>query len=242
MAATLGNGQELISLQLCVGLPLSSRQPVSPNIAMRGGLGRTSGSGLPSSSAAMAPAGTATSQLRTGNCAGLTLPNAWPGSARTFIGAAVPSNMTDGQASSVMARTLEVPSGPSSTHCARILACAACGSPAPRSPAPRSATAAMTAGRKTRAMFNPGYTCISISPIIGRPAVRLDAGILDRRPLRREPSPELLHLIVDAMLDPAREHSMNSFRPAALITLLTCALVLIAAPARAQVAYPERPV
>jgi tripartite-type tricarboxylate transporter receptor subunit TctC len=44
------------------------------------------------------------------------------------------------------------------------------------------------------------------------------------------------------MLDPARERSMNSFRPAALITLLACALALAAAPARAQVAYPERPV
>ena len=112
-AAIFANGQAFGSLQACHGSPVLRRQPVSPNITMRCGLGRGSGSGLPSRIAAIAPGGTASSQARTGNCAGATLPKLWPGSARTDIGTAVPSKFTDGQASSVTTRTLAVPSGPS---------------------------------------------------------------------------------------------------------------------------------
>ena len=65
------------------------------------------------------------SQPRTLNSAGFTLSNFWSGSERTAIGVGVPSNSTDGHASSVIARTLDVPSGPTSTHCDSTLPCAA---------------------------------------------------------------------------------------------------------------------
>src|ERR1017187_3484544 len=108
-AAIFGNGQELTSLQSWVGLPLASRQPVSPNTRMRCGLGRGSGRALPSSTAATASAGTIASQERTGNGDALTLPKLRPGSARTLMGTGLPSKAIDGQASSVIARTLELP-------------------------------------------------------------------------------------------------------------------------------------
>ena len=68
-----------------------------------------------------APDGTATSQPRTGNAAGLTFSSFAPGTDRVLIGIGVPSKTTDGQASWVTTRTLEDSSGPSSTHRARIL-------------------------------------------------------------------------------------------------------------------------
>ena len=132
MATIFGNGQAVMSLQLWVGSPVLRRQPVSPKTRMRCGLGRGSGRALPSSTAATASAGTIASQLRTGNCAGLTLPKLRPGSARTLMGVGLPSNATDGQASSVMARTLALPSGPSSTHWARMRASAFCNGARPR--------------------------------------------------------------------------------------------------------------
>src|SRR5262249_252267 len=59
------------------------------------------------------------------NTAGFTFSNFWPGSERTAIGIDAPSNTTDGHASSVIARTLDVPSGPTWTHCDSTLAWAA---------------------------------------------------------------------------------------------------------------------
>jgi hypothetical protein len=121
VAAIWGNGQAAGSLQSCSVLR-SSRHPVSPNTRMRCGFGRASGSGLPSSTAAIAPGGTATSQPRTENSAGLTFSIFWPGSDRVLIATGVPSNITAGQLSSLIARTLDVPSGPSWTHCASTFA------------------------------------------------------------------------------------------------------------------------
>jgi hypothetical protein len=119
------DGHATGSLQSWNALPAASRHPVSPNIRIRCGLGRTSGSVLPSSTPAIVPGGTAISQPRTLNSAGFTLSNFWSGSERTAIGMAVPSNTTDGHPSSVIARTLDVPSGPTSTHCDSTLASAA---------------------------------------------------------------------------------------------------------------------
>src|ERR1700684_1046052 len=146
-AAIVGNGQDLGSLQACVGSPASRRQPVSPNITMRCGLARGSGNGLPSSMAATAPAGTATSQPRTANCAGLTLPNLADGSDRMVMGTAVPSKTTDGDdASAAIAPALEFPSVPSSTHCERILASTRCG--AASANRPQAATPTMPNARQ----------------------------------------------------------------------------------------------
>src|SRR4051794_17593707 len=89
---------------------------------IRRGLGFGIGNGVPPIAAACAPGGTGASQLRTRNCAALTLPKARPGSARTAIGMLTPSNTTAGHASSVTTRALAAPSGPSCTHCAKILA------------------------------------------------------------------------------------------------------------------------
>src|SRR5260370_22291804 len=145
MAAIFGNGQALMSLQSWVALPVARRQPVSPKTRMRCGLGRGSGSALPSSTAATASPGTIAAQPRTGNCAGLTSPKLRPGAERTLMGIGLPSNVTDGQASSVMARTLEVPSGPTCTHWARILASAFCSGARPA----RAATAGKRKARQT---------------------------------------------------------------------------------------------
>ena len=102
------------------GIAVGRRQPVSPKTRMRCGLGRGSGRALPSSTAATASGGTTASHERTGNGDALTLPKLRPGSARTLMGTGLPSKATDGQASSVIARTLELPSGPIWTHWARI--------------------------------------------------------------------------------------------------------------------------
>ena len=172
MAVIFGNGQELMSLQSWVGLPVARRQPVSPNTRMRCGLGRGSGRALPSSTAATASGGTMASQARTGNCAGLTLPKLRPGSARTLMGTGLPSNATDGQASSVIARTLALPSGPSSTHCARIFACASCGGAMPRKAA-ATATMARHAVISSFPQSNtPDGATRNVSPLYSTPAAR----------------------------------------------------------------------
>src|SRR5207245_3969124 len=83
------------------------------------------GSGLPSSVAARVPDGTVTSQPQTGNFASLTFPKACSGLDRTVMFTVAPSNVTAGQlVSSVIARALAMPSGPSWTHCARTFAAA----------------------------------------------------------------------------------------------------------------------
>jgi hypothetical protein len=111
---------------------------------MRCGFGRASGNGLPPRTAATAPAGTATSQPHTGKTAGLTFSIFWSGAERTAMGVGAPSNSTDGQVSSVIARTLEAPSGPSSTHCDSTRACTF---PIVSKPKTATANATMTAAQ-----------------------------------------------------------------------------------------------
>src|SRR5580704_11613297 len=174
VAAMFGNGQACGSLHSWATRP-RMRQPVSPNIRMRCGLGRARGSGLPSSVAATVPGGTAVSHARTGNSAGLTLSTFWAGSERTLICTGAPSNIATGQASSTIARALEVPSGPSWTHWAIMRPCALSGRTKQMTARPARATS-----RRRRTL---GMACSLAKRFVRK---RLFADAADLRALERQ--------------------------------------------------------